>query len=61
VRPEVIEAAHPALHDVLVPAARRERGLAGHDEAIEPGEPRSAAGVETHRAMVTARPKRRKS
>jgi hypothetical protein len=60
-RAQVVEAAHPPLLDVLVPATRRDRSLARHDEAIEPGRARLPAGAETHRAIVTARLERCKS
>ena len=60
-RAEVIESADPSLHDVLVPAAGGDRGLARHDEAIEPGDPRSTERMVAHRAMVTARTEWRKS
>src|SRR5262245_22047741 len=45
-------AADAALHDVQVPTARRERGLARHDEAIEPGEAWPIEGAGIHRVMV---------
>jgi len=60
VGPEMIEPADPTPHDVLMPAARRERRLARHDEAIEPGNPRFAERVVSHRVMVTAWAKWRK-
>ena len=61
VGPQVIQAAHAPLDEVLMPAARSERGPRRKDEAIEPGEPRSLAAGGAHRAMVTAGIEPRKS
>ena len=43
VGPQVIQAAHAPLDEVLMPAARGERSPRREDEAIQPGEPRSPA------------------
>jgi hypothetical protein len=57
----MIEPADPPLHDVLVPAARREHDPARHDGTIDPGKARLASIAGTHRVIVIARIERRKS